>query len=221
VSDYYYLVGSNKCGMGYRETNWSLPRALQAIHTRQNIYDGTWIKTPSMGWMFVPLVQYHGGGAAATIEPLDQHLGHYEAMMISNLGLGVQACYRGLRLYDTERTKAMVKSCVAWYKKYRDILESDMIHGRRAEGRDLDWMLHVNPKLKEKGLLAAYNPTNHAIAKTIRLPLYCTGLARAAFIRDGEKPPRRCVSRNSVDRFRERSRSFEKKRAAGAGRYKV
>ena len=25
VPDYYYLAGSNKCGMGYRETNWSLP----------------------------------------------------------------------------------------------------------------------------------------------------------------------------------------------------
>jgi len=55
--DYYYLSGTNKCGMGYRETNWSLPRAQQLIHTRQNICDGTWTKTPSMGWMFVPLSQ--------------------------------------------------------------------------------------------------------------------------------------------------------------------
>ncbi len=109
VPDYYYLAGSNKCGMGYRETNWSLPRAQQVIHTRQNIYDGTWTKTPSMGWMFVPLTQYHGGGAAATIEPLDQHRDHYERMLASNLALGVQACYRGPRLYDTDRTKTMVK----------------------------------------------------------------------------------------------------------------
>jgi len=190
VPDYYYLVGSNKCGMGYRETNWSLPRAQQVIHTRQNIYDGTWTKTPSMGWMFVPLTQYHGGGAAATVEPLDKHLDHYEAMMNSNLGLGVQACYRGPRLYDTERTKAMVKSRVSWYKKYRDILESDMIHGRRADGRDLDWMLHVNPKLKEKAMLVVYNPTDHAITKTIRLPLYYTGLTETAVIRKGEGPSR-------------------------------
>ena len=62
VPDYYYLAGSNKCGMGYREVNWSLPRSQQVIHTRQNIHDGTWEKTPSMGWMFVPLTEYHGGG---------------------------------------------------------------------------------------------------------------------------------------------------------------
>ncbi|MFW5774338.1 MAG: hypothetical protein ACOCWD_06620, partial [Tangfeifania sp.] len=77
VPDYYFLAGSNKTGMGYRETNWSLPREQQEIIERQNIYDGTWNKTPSMGWMFVPLVQYHGGGEAATIEPLKEHLPHY------------------------------------------------------------------------------------------------------------------------------------------------
>ena len=140
VPDFYYLSGSSECGMGYRETNWSLPRAQQVIHTRLNIYDGTWDKTPSMGWMFVPLTQYHGGGAAATIEPLHEHLDHYRRMMLCNLAFGVQACYRGHRLYDTEETKQMVREVVAWYKKYRDILESDLIHGppRRRPRRRLD-----------------------------------------------------------------------------------
>ena len=95
--DYYYLSGSNKCGMGYREVNWSLPRTHQLIHTRQNIYDGSWTKTPSMGWMFVPLSEYHGGGPDATIEPLRQHLDHYKRMLHANLGMGVQAHYRGPR----------------------------------------------------------------------------------------------------------------------------
>ncbi|MCP4645135.1 MAG: hypothetical protein GY851_32135, partial [bacterium] len=167
VPDYYYVAGSNKCGMGYRETNWSLPRAQQVIHTRQNIYDGTWEKTPSMGWMFVPLTQYHGGGAAATIEPLDEHRDHYRRMLDSNLALGVQACYRGPRLYDTDRTKAMVKRWVDWFKKYREILESDIIHdaSRRADGRDLDWFFHANSGLKEKGMLVVYNPLDRATTK--------------------------------------------------------
>ena len=186
--DYYFLNGSNKCGMGYREVNWSLPRAHQVIHTRQNIYDGTWKKTPSMGWMFVPLSQYHGGGAAATIEPLHAHLDHYERMMYSNFGLGVQAHYRGPRLYDTQQTRDAVIRAVSWFKKYRDILESDVVHGRRADGRDLDWMLHVNPKLKRKGMLVVYNPLKIKVEKTIRVNLYYTGLTDAATMhsRDGE-----------------------------------
>lgn len=182
VPDHYFLAGSNKDGMGYRETNWSLPRDQQVIHTRQNIYDGTWEKTPSMGWMFVPLTQYQGGGAAATIEPLDEHLDHYERMMISNLALGVQACYRGPRLFDTDRTKAMVKAKIAWFKEHRDILESDLIHGRRADARDLDWMLHVNPRLKEKGMLVVFNPLDHPIAKNLRINLYYTGLTDKATV---------------------------------------
>ena len=51
VPDWYFLNGSNKNGMGYREVNWSLPRDRQILLARQNIYDGTWEKTPSMGWM--------------------------------------------------------------------------------------------------------------------------------------------------------------------------
>ena len=65
VPDWYFLNGSNKNGMGYREVNWSLPRERQLLLARQNVYDGTWEKTPSMGWMFVPLVEYHGGDAGA------------------------------------------------------------------------------------------------------------------------------------------------------------
>ncbi len=148
VPDYYYLAGSNKCGMGYREVNWSLPRAEQLIHTRQNIFDGTWAKTPSMGWMFVPLTEYHGGGAAATIEPLEEHLEHYRLMMLANLSAGVQACYRGPRLFDSPRTQAMIQEVVAWYKEYRDILESDVIHLRRPDARDWDGLLHVNPRVQ-------------------------------------------------------------------------
>ena len=191
VPDHYFLSGSTKSGMGYREDNWSLPRAQQVIHTRQNIFDGTWQKSPSMGWMFVPLTQYQGGGAAATIEPLDEHLDHYERMLVSNLAFGVQACYRGPRLYDTDRTKAMVKSWVSWFKEHRDILESDLIHGRRADARDLDWMLHVNPRLKEKGMLVVFNPLNAPVTKKLRVNLYFTGLDETARVREQGRAAKR------------------------------
>jgi hypothetical protein len=172
--------------MGYRETNWSLPRARQIILGRQNIYDGTWQKTPSMGWMFVPLVQYHGGGAAATLEPLSEHLDAYGAHLMQNFGSGVQACYRGPRLYDTDETRALVKRWVDFYKKHRAILDSDVIHLRRADGRDLDGLLHVNPRLGEKGLAMIYNPLDRPVKKTLELPLYYTGITDTAVIREKE-----------------------------------
>ncbi|MEI0738134.1 hypothetical protein VQ056_18200 [Paenibacillus sp. JTLBN-2024] len=42
----------------------------QLMLARQNIFLTEHGKTPSMGWMFVPLMPYHGGGAEAILEPL-------------------------------------------------------------------------------------------------------------------------------------------------------
>lgn len=182
VPDWYFLNGSTKVAMGYRETNWSLPRELQEIIERQNIYDGTWEKTPSMGWMFVPLVQYHGGGAAATIEPLKEHLPHYEQRLANLFGAGVQACYRGPQLYDAPQTKAVVKKWVGFYKKHRTILDSDIIHIRRPDGRDYDAIMHVDPLGKEKGLLMVYNPLDQPITREINVDLYYTGLKKQVSI---------------------------------------
>jgi hypothetical protein len=184
IPDWYFLNGGSKTGMGYRETNWSLPREYQEIIERQNIFDGTWDKTSSMGWMFVPLTEYQGGGKAATIEPLKEHLPHYSQRMANLFGAGVQACYRGPRLYDAEETRAMVKKWVGFYKKHRAILDSDIIHLRRADGRDLDYILHVNSTLKEKGLLMVYNPLDHEVQKTITVPLYYTGLTASANVKE-------------------------------------
>ena len=184
IPDWYFLNGGTKTGMGYRETNWSLPREYQEIIERQNIFDGTWDKTPSMGWMFVPLTQYHGGGAAATIEPLNEHLDHYGQRLANLFGAGVQACYRGPRLYDTDATKAVVKKWSDFYHAHRAILDSDIIHLRRADGRDIDYILHANPQLPEKGLLMVYNPLDRAVTKTIAVSLYYTGLTGRATVRE-------------------------------------
>ncbi len=178
--DWYFLNGGNKTGMGYRETNWSLPRAEQEIIERQNIYDGTWTKTQSMGWMFVPLSQYHGGGAAATIEPLAEHLDHYEARLANLIGSGTQACYRGPRLYDTQATREVVCKWTNFFKDHREVLGGDLIHLRRANGRDWDGWMTVNPAGRERGLAFFYNPLETEVRQIIQLPVYYTGLTAKA-----------------------------------------
>jgi hypothetical protein len=182
VPDWYFLNGSSKTGMGYRESNWSLPRRQQEIIERQNIFDGTWEKTPSMGWMHVPLVEYQGGGEEATIEPLKDHLPHYSQRLADLLGAGVQAAWRGKRLYDAPETMELVKKWVSFYKKHRAILDSDIIHVKRADGRDLDAILHVNPSIEEKGLLMVYNPLDHEIKKDLTINIYYTGLEKVAMV---------------------------------------
>lgn len=140
-----------------------------------------------MCWTFVPLTQYHGGGAAATLEPLSEHLADYKAHMIQNYGTGVQACYRGHRLYDTEETKQTVKEVIDWYKRYRDILNSEVIHLRRPDGKDWDGIMHVASGKKEKGFVMVYNPTDQPMERTVKLSLYYTGLTTEAIVKEQGK----------------------------------
>jgi hypothetical protein len=197
VPDWYFLNGSSKTGMGYRESNWSLPRKQQEIIERQNIFDGTWEKTPSMGWMHVPLVEYQGGGAEATIEPLREHLPHYGQRLADLFGAGVQAAWRGKRLYDAPETLDLVKKWVSFYKKHRAILDADIIHIRRPDGNDIDAILHADPGNKEKGLLMIYNPLSHPVNKDLKVNVYYTGLTKRAIISENDKGERKYkVDRN-------------------------
>ena len=45
-------------------------------------------------------------------------------------------------------------------------------------------MLHVSPRLKEKGLLVVFNPLNQPVTKKLRVNLYYTGLSDAVRIRE-------------------------------------
>jgi len=182
--DWYFLDGTNKIALGYREVNFSLPRDQQLLLNRQNIYDGTWEKTPSMGWGFVPLTRYQGGGPEAVLEPLKDHLKDYAQLMVQYYGAGIQACYRGPRLYDTDSTKELVQMTISWYKKYRTILNADIIHLRRPDGRDWDGILHVDPQGAVKGFVLLYNPLDKPITRAIEVPLYYAGLTTRATVND-------------------------------------
>ncbi len=182
--DWYFLDGTHKIALGYREVNFSLSREQQKLLNRQNIHDGTLEKTPSMAWGFVPLTKYQGGNEDAILEPLSEHLKDYEQLMMQYYGAGVQACYRGPRLYDTESTRLVVAKTIDWYKKYRDILNTDIVQLRRADGRDWDGWMHVSPFTGQKGFMMLFNPTKEVMTKTIKLPLYYTGLTQNVKITD-------------------------------------
>lgn len=189
--DWLYLNGYSKNAIGYWEDTWSLPRQQQLAAGRIYIYDGTYQKTPSMGWTFTPLEQYHGGGAAATFEPLTDNIKDYEWVLAQNFMTGTMSCYRGSRLYDNAATMAVVKKWADLYKRYRDLLNSDIVHIRRpqvdpnnhARTLGLDAMMHANPQTQVKGLVSVWNQTDRTIMDTLVVPMFYTGLT------DLEMPP--------------------------------
>ena len=183
VPDVYLLTGAAKMLIGYVEDNWGLPREQQILLGRKYIYDGTSLRTPSMGWTFVPLEQYKPA-SDSFLEPLQEHLDIYNAILRNNFSGGVQAYHFGRRLYDTEQTRQVVKYWVTWFKQHRDILESDIIHIRRPDGADFDGFIHVNPDLPERGLAVLFNPLSIPITRSVKLPLYYTGLKGDVFIHE-------------------------------------
>ncbi|KAK8814405.1 hypothetical protein WA158_008267 [Blastocystis sp. Blastoise] len=175
--DYYIYQGGNKHSMGYDESQFSLPREQQLLISRQTIYDNTYYIIPSEGWMFLPIVQYHGGGDAASFIPLEEHIQDYELGLAQYLGAGAAACYRGPYIWDTEKTKGIVQKWVNFYKQYRELLNGDIIHIKRATNTDIDMFMHVDPFIEpHQGLLMIFNPLTTNIKKTINIPVYYTGI---------------------------------------------
>lgn len=201
IPDWYFLNGQSSTGMGYREASANLSPQQQLLLGRQYIYDGTWHKTPTMGWMSLQLVGFYTNDQRVGLEPLSKNLSRYETGLFQHLASGCQFTVRGKRLYDTPETKAMVGKWVAWFKQYRDILTSDIIHLGRPDGRDIDLMLHVNPWIAHRGMLIAFNPTEQAITKKIRVPLYYAGVKEAVMVKgmDGKSERSTLQTDSSVE----------------------
>ena len=94
----------------------------------------------------------------------------------------MQACYRGDRIFDTDETKAIVAYWIGFYKKYRTILNADLIHVKRADMQGLDAFMHATYKGKIRGLAMVFNPTSEPIEDVLELPLYYTGLSKRALV---------------------------------------
>eukprot|EP00123_Amoebidium_parasiticum_P011300 comp20632_c0_seq1/m.26704 comp20632_c0_seq1/g.26704 ORF comp20632_c0_seq1/g.26704 comp20632_c0_seq1/m.26704 type:complete len:761 (-) comp20632_c0_seq1:19-2301(-) len=186
--DWYFFQGSHKRVMGYSEQQFSLPRWEDVSVSRMGMYDDTYYYPPTMGWMFLPLTEYEGGGSAAEFEPFSEHRLEYEWALAQYLGYGVAACYRGPRLYDNEETKAMVMKWTTFYRRYRQELIGDVIHVRRADMQGVDAILHVTPSLSNKGLAMIFNPTSHRISQNLTIPLYYTGIWNSArVLKEGDE----------------------------------
>jgi hypothetical protein len=198
LPDWYFLNGQSSTGMGYREATANLSPEQQLLLGRQYIYDGTWYKLPTMGWMTLQLVGFYTNDLRVGLEPLSENIKRYEQQLIQYLASGCQLTIRGNRMYDTPETKAIVSKWLNWFKEYRDILTSDIIHVSRPTGRDLDCMMHVNPFIDKKGMVIVFNPTDREIEKELKLPLYYSGLKENVIVKkEGGDPVRHDLNEKS------------------------
>ena len=182
VPDWYFLNGQTSTSMGFREAVDNIDIVLQTLICRQYVFDGTWHKTASMGGVNVNTRVLPGG--------MEQSLDKYERQFFGLLASGAAVSITCHRLYDGPNSQAMLKKWMDWYRRYRAIIQGDIIHLRRPDGRDLDYYLHVNPSNKEKGMLLVFNPLNEVVTRELTVPLYYTGLSASARIREQEGQPK-------------------------------
>lgn len=189
--DTFFFQGGNRKDMGYSEEQYSLPRWRDISISRMGLYDDLYTFLPTQGWMFLPLIEYEGGGDDAIfINDYDA----YEWGLAQYLGAGIAACYRGNAVYQDDRTKKMVIKWVSFYKKHRSTLIQPIIHLRRPNMQGWDGWLHVNPLLvgdtkNEVGLAMLFNPTDTTIHSKVHLPLYYCGLSSTSLIAIDDQAP--------------------------------
>ena len=199
--DYFFAGGANKGVLGYAEMQFNLPREEWIAISRQQVYDNTWIMAPTQGWMFAALIDYHGGGEAAALEPLSEHIEAWEWTLATFIGAGVGACYRGDRLYDTPEVQRMVQKWTAFWLKYRRILTEDILHLRRPTMGSWDAIMHYSnakhhPEDTVVALAMVYNPTPDSITVNLTLPLYYTGVEDVVEVaEEGGEPVKMTLSR--------------------------
>jgi hypothetical protein len=90
-----------------------------------------------------------------------------------------------LRNSDSESIRRAVDQCV---ETGFEMIILTFGCGFNMESTDRE--LHVNPALPPRGLAMAYNPLAEPVRRTLRLPLYYTGLTDTATIREQEGQPK-------------------------------
>lgn len=182
---WYYMSGSNKCGIGYEEVAWSQPRKEQMIYGRQILHNGSYVRTAAMSWTFMPLKVYHGGGLAASYAPYNLNKFDFDWTLGQNLGNGLTSDFRGKKLYDSSTLK-LVKKWTTFFKEHRSVVNADIVHikqaefkseKKRTEASGIDVIFHTNSRLVgEKGLMWVYNQTKQRRICTLTVPMFYTGL---------------------------------------------
>lgn len=96
---------------------------------------------------------------------------------------GVIPCFRGKKLFDGEKSREMLTKWVAFYKKYKNVLNGITVHFMpplmsedSTRAKDLDCILNCTPSGEVRGILAVFNQTNEHKKKCIKVPIFYTGL---------------------------------------------
>ena len=136
VPDPYFLSsGVSSSPIGYTDGYGHVTDIWQHLNIgRMYGYDGTFYKSVTQGWM----------GQHCPPAPMEDHLAEIDLTMAQYLGQGITSCNNCDRVFDGADSKALLSFWLAWFRRHRSLLTTDVIHLLRPNGRDIDATVHVD-----------------------------------------------------------------------------
>ena len=145
---------------------------------RTYIFDGTFHKNPTNGGVCFDLNR--AGGMASPDE-----LRFYNTSLAVFLGAAGR-CFQGGVLYQNDASKAIITQWMATFSRFRDVLNGDIIHLKKPNGRSWDAMMHVLPAAAPGAVRAFalfFNPSTALAANvSTALPVYYANFAPQASV---------------------------------------
>ena len=146
---------------------------------RTYVYDGTMHKTPTNGGMCYDLSR------AGSMNTTDE-LRFFNTSLSVFLGAAGR-CFLGGDLYQNAASEAILRQWMGTLNRFRDVLNGDIVHVKKPNGRSWDAMLHVLPTAAPgavRGFVIFWNPSMalEALVST-NLSVYYCGFAPGASVR--------------------------------------
>ena len=145
---------------------------------RTYIFDGTTHKPPTNGGVCFDLNR--AGGMATPDE-----LRFYNTSLAVFLAAAGR-CFQGGALWQNDASKALVSAWMATFNRFRDVLNGDIIHVKKPNGRSWDAMMHVLPSAAPGSVRAFalfFNPsTTQDIVLSTQLSVYYAGFSAASVV---------------------------------------
>ena len=146
---------------------------------RTYIFDGTHWKTPTNGGVCFDLNRAGGMSSPEELQFFDTGL----ATFIGAAGREFQ----GGALWQNDASKALLLKWTATLKRFRAVLNGDIVHVLKPSGRQYDALMHVLPSAapgEPAGFVLIYNPSTTAAANvSTALSVYYCGFSVGANVR--------------------------------------
>lgn len=179
----FYLNGVSKTSTGIGNDILSSDIKEQIKHIRNFGYKNRNLKLSSMLFSPVILNNLINEDKNAVFEPLEEKYDLFLKTLSSSVLLGISPFVFGSRLFYNKESKEMLLSVVKIFKENNELLNSNSITLNFFDGEDIDYSVSAQNKGFNRGIISLFNDTEKNIRKTVKIPLFYTGLT------EKENPP--------------------------------